>query len=175
MGEQAPCTSVTSPVTGPDGAGMAEVSGNAEDMALDEVDEYLEDGFDDICGDALDDPLEDDPDDVEEALLGDDIARTPTAAGEAPVIPPLHEGRIQVLFTASWCPVHTQIRDKVAANAGSEVLVEVDIDVFPELAEQWRVMTVPTLLTLSDGDERRRVSGTAVVGTRKKVPSTKKR
>lgn len=166
---------MTSPVTGPEDTPTPEALGNVEDTTVDEVEERLDEGFDDVFGASLDDSFEDNPDVVEEALAGDEIARTPTAAGEAPILPPLHVGRIQVLFTASWCPVHTQIRDKVAANAGSEVLVEVDIDVFPELAEQWRVVTVPTLLTLSDGNERRRVSGTAVVGTRKKAPSTKKR
>ena len=73
--------------------------------------------------------------------------------------------RVPVLvdFTAAWCgpcqmlaPV---IEDIAACAAGRYRVCRVDVDEAPGLVQQFRIMSVPTLAVLVNGQEVRRLTG----------------
>lgn len=54
-------------------------------------------------------------------------------------------------FTASWCqPCKVLAKNLEAAELGADIQV-IDIDVYPELAEDYGIRGVPTLVRKSDG------------------------
>ena len=62
-------------------------------------------------------------------------------------------------FTASWC-MPCKALAAVLENAKLDVPIEViDIDVYPELAQEYGVRGVPTLVVVDEGIEVRRSSG----------------
>lgn len=65
-------------------------------------------------------------------------------------------------FTASWCqPCKMLARTLEEVNTGVPVEV-VDIDVNPELATDYGIRGVPTLVMLDGNIEMKRVSGTVI-------------
>ena len=58
-------------------------------------------------------------------------------------------------FFASWCgpcKMVSPLLDEIAKERPDINVVKVDIDQHPELARQYRVMSVPTLMVLRDGE-----------------------
>ena len=58
-------------------------------------------------------------------------------------------------FFASWCgpcKMVSPVLDAIAGERPDIKVVKVDIDEQPELAQQYRIMTVPTLMVVKDGE-----------------------
>ena len=58
-------------------------------------------------------------------------------------------------FFASWCGpcrMVSPLLDEIAKERPDIKVVKVDIDQNPELAQQYRVMSVPTLMVVKDGE-----------------------
>lgn len=71
-------------------------------------------------------------------------------------------------FSASWC-APCKALSKTIANAGDKIklpIQEIDIDVSPELAKQYQIRGVPTLILIDDTDGviLNRVSGSLSEG-----------
>lgn len=66
-------------------------------------------------------------------------------------------------FTASWCgPCKTLAQNLEIANLSMPIEV-VDIDVHPELAQEYGIRGVPTLVMLEENNEVKRVVGSKTV------------
>ncbi len=67
-----------------------------------------------------------------------------------------YEGLAIVDFFATWCgpcKMLTPIIDKLAEQFDGKVkIVKVDIDESPELAQEYKVMSVPTVIFLKNGE-----------------------
>lgn len=62
-------------------------------------------------------------------------------------------------FTASWCSP-CKVLAKNLELAKTEVPIEVvDIDIFPEVAEDYQVRSIPTLVMLENSHELKRLIG----------------
>ena len=67
-------------------------------------------------------------------------------------------------FGASWCAPWPLLREQLQVLTGEGVKVTfVDVDADPGAAERHRIITLPTILVLRDGAEKRRVTGAASV------------
>ena len=58
-------------------------------------------------------------------------------------------------FFASWCGpcrMVSPLLDEIAKERPDIKVVKVDIDQNPELAQQYRIMTVPTLMVVREGE-----------------------
>lgn len=71
----------------------------------------------------------------------------------------IENGNYLVDFYAEWCgpckmltPVLEEVSDKIN-------IVKVDIDKFPKLTENYRIMSVPTLIFFKDGKKIKEVVG----------------
>ena len=78
---------------------------------------------------------------------------------ESEFINEINKGLVLVDFYAEWCgpckmlaPVLESISDKIN-------VVKVDIDKFPKLTENYRIMSVPTLIFFKDGKKVKEVVG----------------
>lgn len=73
------------------------------------------------------------------------------------------EGPVMVDFGAVWCSpckMLDPIVDELAAEwAGAVKVVKVDIDHSPDIAFQYQIMGVPTLMVFKDGEVLDRMSG----------------
>ena len=66
-------------------------------------------------------------------------------------------------FWAEWCGpcrMVSPIIDEIAQEkAGSLKVVKLNVDENPDVTRQYRVMSIPTLLVIADGVEKRRLVG----------------
>ena len=74
------------------------------------------------------------------------------------------ESKVPVLvdFFATWCgpcKMLAPVLDQVAAEAEDFKVFKVDVDADPELAAQFKVMSVPTLVVIKDGAIVNQASG----------------
>ena len=73
------------------------------------------------------------------------------------------EGVTLVDFFATWCApcrMMAQILPDIESELDGKVkIVKVDVDKNPNLARQYGVMSIPTLIIFKDGKESRRPSG----------------
>ena len=70
---------------------------------------------------------------------------------------------VLVDFWAEWCPpcrIVAPIVEEIAAeHAGKLKVVKLNTDDNPDIARQYRVMSIPTLMVFSGADERKRIVG----------------
>ena len=65
-------------------------------------------------------------------------------------------------FFASWCGpcrMVSPVLDQIASERPDIKVCKVDIDEHPELAWEYQIRTVPTLLVIEDGEVQNRSSG----------------
>src|SRR3989344_5647377 len=69
--------------------------------------------------------------------------------------------KLVIKFTANWCspckylaPIFKEVSDEVNAKC-----YEIDVDKEPKIAQQWGVLSVPTIVILSQGAESGRING----------------
>ncbi len=65
-------------------------------------------------------------------------------------------------FHATWCgpcKMLSPIIDQVAAEVVGVKICKVDIDQAPEIAQQYGIMSVPTLVVVKDGETKKVVTG----------------
>lgn len=76
-------------------------------------------------------------------------------------------GLVLAKFTADWCPPCRAMVPTLTQAEGEfqEVLfVEVDIESLPDVAEKYRVTSLPTLLLFRDANEADRLVGSQPIG-----------
>ena len=70
---------------------------------------------------------------------------------------------VLVDFWAEWCGpcrMVSPIVDEVAGEHADDLkVVKLNVDDNPDIARRYRVMSIPTLMVFSDGDERKRIVG----------------
>lgn len=75
------------------------------------------------------------------------------------------DSKVPVLldFWASWCApcrMQGQILDKYEATVGDKAkIVKINVDEQPELAQQFGVMSIPTLVVMQNGEVKNQVTG----------------
>lgn len=62
-------------------------------------------------------------------------------------------------FTASWCQPCKGLAMNLESVATSVPIEVVDIDIFPEVAQEYGIRGVPTLVMVDENIEVKRVSG----------------
>ncbi len=65
-------------------------------------------------------------------------------------------------FHATWCgpcKALAPVLDEVAASDAPVKICKIDVDKAPELAKKYRVMSVPTLFVIKNGETVERISG----------------
>lgn len=69
---------------------------------------------------------------------------------------------VLLYFSASWCgpcKAVSPVMDDIVEEAGADRVVKIDIDDQPDVAGQYSVRGVPTVILVSDGEEEARVVG----------------
>lgn len=68
-------------------------------------------------------------------------------------------GSFLVDFYATWCGPCKMLESVLEGLEDKINIVKVDIDKFPNLASEYRVMSVPTLIFFVDGEKKEEVIG----------------
>jgi thioredoxin-like negative regulator of GroEL len=71
------------------------------------------------------------------------------------------QGRVMVEFYASWCPdchrIDPYLSEWESKYSSAFTLIRANRDNFPEIAEQYNVLGIPTFLAFEDGKEKNRL------------------
>lgn len=71
-------------------------------------------------------------------------------------------GIVVVDFWATWCgpcKLIAPVLDTLSEQEGAPLVVKVDVDTSPELAQKYNIMSVPTLAVFKDGQVVERILG----------------
>lgn len=74
----------------------------------------------------------------------------------------IKEGMILIDFFATWCGPCQMIAgelEELSASDDTIKILKIDVDRHPEIAKEYGVMAVPTLLFIKDGDLLERQTG----------------
>ena len=72
----------------------------------------------------------------------------------------LGKAGVLVAFGATWCVPWLLLQEHLdALESGGLPVRRVDVDVWPQHAESFRVVSMPTLVWVHNGAERRRIIG----------------
>ncbi|MBQ2775207.1 MAG: thioredoxin [Clostridia bacterium] len=69
---------------------------------------------------------------------------------------------VLVDFWASWCGpcrMLSRVVDEIASEHGDKKICKINVDEQPELAQQFNVMSIPTLIVFKNGNTVKRVAG----------------
>lgn len=69
------------------------------------------------------------------------------------------KGKVLVKVSATWCQPCKMLARTIDAADLKIPIIEVDIDDSPEIAQQYNVRGVPTLIIVDNGDEIKRKVG----------------
>ena len=68
--------------------------------------------------------------------------------------------RVLVAFTARWClPWRLVAKGLEEFGPSGPLVIEVDVDKYPRIADDWGAVALPTVVLVEDGVEKRRVVG----------------
>lgn len=67
--------------------------------------------------------------------------------------------KVLVDFYATWCGPCKMIAPELEKATGNIKVIKVDVDNFEELAREYGVMSIPTLILFEDGKEVKRTIG----------------
>lgn len=73
-----------------------------------------------------------------------------------------YKGKVLVDFWASWCPpckMLSPVVDEVAEEVTDVKVCKINVDEQPELARQFKVASIPTLIVFQEGVEANRSLG----------------
>lgn len=73
-----------------------------------------------------------------------------------------YKGKVLVDFWATWCPpckMLSPVIDEVAEEVTNVKICKINVDEQPELAMQFKVANIPTLVVFEDGVEVKRSMG----------------
>lgn len=71
-----------------------------------------------------------------------------------------------IKFWAAWCgPCKTfaPVVEKLDEEFDSVKFVSVDVDQVPDLAQKYKIRSLPTLLVINDGEEKKRILGSQLI------------
>lgn len=69
---------------------------------------------------------------------------------------------VLVDFFAEWCgpcKMIAPVLEEISSNTPGVEIVKVDVDQLPDLAQQFGVMSIPTLCTFKNGELKQQVTG----------------
>ena len=71
----------------------------------------------------------------------------------------IKEGTVLVDFSATWCGPCKMLEGELEAIEDKIKIVKVDIDKFQKLTQEYRIMSVPTMIFYKDGKKVNEVVG----------------
>lgn len=71
----------------------------------------------------------------------------------------ISSGNVLVDFYATWCGPCKMLEGELEAIEDKIKIVKVDIDKFQKLTQEYRIMSVPTIIFFKDGQKQEEVIG----------------
>ena len=71
----------------------------------------------------------------------------------------IKEGTVLVDFSATWCGPCKMLESELESIEDKIKIVKVDIDKFQKLTQEYRIMSVPTMIFYKDGEQVNEVVG----------------
>ena len=71
----------------------------------------------------------------------------------------ISNGTVLVDFSATWCGPCKMLEGELEAIEDKIKIVKVDIDKFQKLTQEYRIMSVPTMIFFKDGEKSEEVIG----------------
>lgn len=71
----------------------------------------------------------------------------------------IKEGTVLVDFSATWCGPCKMLESELESIEDKIKIVKVDIDKFQKLTQEYRIMSVPTIVFFKDGEKKEEIVG----------------
>ena len=71
----------------------------------------------------------------------------------------IKEGTVLVDFSATWCGTCKMLESELESIEDKIKIVKVDIDKFQKLTQEYRIMSVPTMVFFKDGEKKEEIVG----------------
>ena len=71
----------------------------------------------------------------------------------------IKEGTVLVDFSATWCGPCKMLESELESIEDKIKIVKVDIDKFQKLTQEYRIMSVPTMVFFKDGEKKEEIVG----------------